>query len=275
MFSIGEFSLISRLSVKTLRYYHEEGILLPDYIDEDSGYRYYKNSSVDKAQTISMLREMEFSISDIKDIFLNYSEDVEISAYLATQKERIKKKIEKYKKIDSTINTLVEGIRRNDTNEDKYTTEIIEKDLDDIIFCGCRFKGIYSDVSTAFKKTGKEAGRFITGKPFTLYYDGEYKDKDADIEGGFPVSKTIKGNEVSSRVLPGGYAVTILHKGAYETIGKSYEKILTHIEENKLTVQLPTREIYHKGPGMIFRGNPDNYITEIRILITKESPTHG
>ena len=47
MFSIGEFSIISRLSVKALRYYHDEGILIPDYIDDETGYRYYRNASVE------------------------------------------------------------------------------------------------------------------------------------------------------------------------------------------------------------------------------------
>ena len=45
----------------------------------------------------------------------------------------------------------------------------------------------------------------------------------------------------------------------------SYAKILQHANERKLTLALSTREIYVKGPGMIFKGNPKNYLTEIQL----------
>jgi hypothetical protein len=48
-------------------------------------------------------------------------------------------------------------------------------------------------------------------------------------------------------------------------------KILQYVSENKYQVSLPTREVYLKGPGMIFRGNPKNYLTEIQMLIAAAS----
>jgi len=82
MYQIGEFSIITRLSVKTLRYYHEQALLPPDYIDEDSGYRYYNERSVERAMAITALRELEFSLSDIKEIFANCQDDADLTALL-------------------------------------------------------------------------------------------------------------------------------------------------------------------------------------------------
>jgi effector-binding domain-containing protein len=48
-------------------------------------------------------------------------------------------------------------------------------------------------------------------------------------------------------------------------LGRSYAKILQQTEERKLKISLPTREVYVKGPGMIFKGNPKNYLTEIQL----------
>lgn len=67
--------------------------------------------------------------------------------------------------------------------------------------------------------------------------------------------------------LPGGKAVSLIHKGPYETISRSYEKVMAYIKEKGYTPKLPIREIYLKGPGMIFKGNPQNYLTEIQFLI--------
>ena len=54
-----------------------------------------------------------------------------------------------------------------------------------------------------------------------------------------------------------------MHRGPYDQLGRSYAKILKQVEERKVKVALPTRELYVKGPGMIFKGNPKNYLTEI------------
>ena len=55
--------------------------------------------------------------------------------------------------------------------------------------------------------------------------------------------------------------------GEVEACSRSYEKILRYIDEKEYKVQFPSREVYIKGPGMIFKGNPDKYITEIQMMI--------
>ncbi|HVR73644.1 MAG TPA: MerR family DNA-binding transcriptional regulator [Planctomycetota bacterium] len=51
----------------------------------------------------------------------------------------------------------------------------------------------------------------------------------------------------------------------YDQLGRSYAKILSHANQLGLKLVLPTREVYLKGPGMIFRGNPVRYLTEIQL----------
>ena len=53
--------------------------------------------------------------------------------------------------------------------------------------------------------------------------------------------------------------------GRISQLGRSYAKILQQANERKLALALPTREVYVKGPGMIFKGNPKNYLTEIQL----------
>jgi effector-binding domain-containing protein len=110
-------------------------------------------------------------------------------------------------------------------------------------------------------------GRNISGNAFNLYYDSEFKEEDADIETCLPVRKGKDVDGISIRELPGGHCVSLIHKGPYETLGRSYEKIMAYIKEKGYQPKLPSREVYLKGPGMIFRGNPENYLTEIQILI--------
>ena len=265
MLTIGEFSVITKLPVKTLRFYHEQGLLIPDYIDEESSYRYYRNASVDRAEAITFLRELDFSINDIADILKNYSEDIDICSLLAKQKECISAKAAKYNEAVDRIELFLKTTKEYNMNEANRT--ILEKQIDDIIFAGYRFKGKYQEVGRAFKAVGKAAGRFISGPAMSFCYDSEYMEDNADIEAGFPLLKKVTLKGIDTHVLKGGKAVTITHYGPYETLGNSYTELFSYINEKKYSTIIPCREIYIKGPGMIFRGNPDKYVTELQVMV--------
>ncbi len=145
--------------------------------------------------------------------------------------------------------------------------QVQEKNLDAVLIAGVRIKGRYSDSSKGFAKLGKSFGRLIAGPPIILYYDNEYKEDDADFEVCFPVkqAKTVDG--ISVRELAGALCVTLVHKGPYDQMGPAYAKSLKYAREKGYAVISPTRQICIKGPGMIFKGNPKNYITEIQLPV--------
>ena len=70
------------------------------------------------------------------------------------------------------------------------------------------------------------------------------------------------------RGLSAGRFVALSHKGPYDELGRSYAKILEYVKQRNYKIETPTREIYIKAPGMIFKGNPKNYLTEIQMLLT-------
>ena len=147
------------------------------------------------------------------------------------------------------------------------TFEIEEKQVEDILVGGIRMKGKYSDCGKAFATLGRKFGRYIRGDAMLLHHDMEYKEDDADFEACLPVEKCESSGEVTVRTLPGGRCVSLLHQGPYDTLGRSYELISKYVNEKHYEIKSPSREIYIKGPGMIFKGNPKNYITEIQMMI--------
>jgi DNA-binding transcriptional MerR regulator len=97
MFSIGEFSKLTQMTVKTLRFYHEAGLLIPSYVDPETGYRYYEESHVATARAITYLRSLEFSISDIKEL-MSHEADEDILNALERQQLAIKERIRQLRK---------------------------------------------------------------------------------------------------------------------------------------------------------------------------------
>jgi DNA-binding transcriptional MerR regulator len=66
--TFGDFSRAAHLSVKTLRHYHEVGLLEPSEVDPDSGYRYYSEDQIPLAQVIRRLRSLQMPVADVKAV---------------------------------------------------------------------------------------------------------------------------------------------------------------------------------------------------------------
>lgn len=269
MFSIGQCSRITGLTIKTIRLYHERGILNPKWVDQSTGYRYFDEHNVEQARAIAYLRELEFPLADIKDILDHFEYDADILVFLEKQRKAIQLKMAQLSKIALSLDEIIKIEKEAKSMLGESTFEVGEKDLEDLEVAGLRWKGRYSETGKAFQQLGKLAGRFVNGKPMNLYYDTEYKEEEADIETCFPVRKMKESGAVSVRVLPGGRCAYLVHQGPYEHLGRSYAKIMGYIEKKGYQSLLPSREVYLKGPGMIFRGNPRSHLTEIQIMISK------
>ena len=144
---------------------------------------------------------------------------------------------------------------------------IEEKSLGRLLIATIRMRGRYSECGQAFGRIARHFGGYLCGPPFLLHYDTEYREDDANFEACFPIRqrKAVDGIEV--RELPGGSCVSLVHKGPYDELGRSYARALKYAKDRRYQVVLPTREVYLKGPGMIFRGNPKKYLTEIQLPI--------
>ncbi len=263
-YQIGDFSRISGISVKTLRYYQEYGILNPSYVDETTGYRYYDEAILEKARIIHTLKDLDFSLNDIKEILHNCEDDSEIVPYLTQKAKEISEKISTYKKMKKRLDEIVKQENQMKKYNQDNTIKII--DVPDLLVGSIRFQGKYSEVGNAFGKLFKSCGRFYAGQNFSMYHQAEYREI-ADIEGCITLKKEVKKDGITCKTLKGGKALSTIHQGAYQTVGEAYKRILDFVNQNNLKTVLPSRELYIKGPGMILRGNPQKYITELQIFL--------
>lgn len=267
MFSIGEFSKVTGLTVKTLRFYHQQGVLVPSHIDNLSGYRYYAESKIDTALIITQLRKLNFTLADIMEILSNYDDEADILDYLERQKQSVEEKMREYQEISSSLDQIIAKEKEARAAMKDATFEVEEKTVDSMLIAGVRMKGRYSDCGKGFAQIGKQLGRHICGKPFLLHYDTEYKEQNAEFEACMPVRKGTSEDGISVRELAGSRCVALLHQGPYDELGRSYARILAYTKQQGYEIETPTREVYIKGPGMIFKGNPKKYLTEIQMLI--------
>ncbi len=272
MFSIGEFSKITSLPVKTLRFYHEQGVLEPTHVDVQTGYRYYAANKIETARIITQLRKLDFPLGDIVDILRcreeeEEGEDGDILAYFERHLQSMQEKVRHYREIDRTLQQIIAEQREAQVAMKTTSYEVEEKAIDSMLIAAVRIKGRYSDCGQGFSRIGRQFGRYLCGKPFLLHHDAEYKEEDADFEACMPIRQGTSKNGIEVRELAGGRGMALLHQGPYDELGRSYEKLLAHLKEQAFEFVMPTREVYLKGPGMIFKGNPRKYLTEIQMLV--------
>lgn len=267
MLTIGQLSKLTQLPVKTLRFYHEEGVLMPASVDPDTGYRYYDVSQVETARAIVYLRGLEFSLSEIKEL-LRHPDDDDLMAILQRHQSAIKERIRQLRKAAKSLEQFI-----SEEKESRAMSQTIhdvqEKTLTAVLIGGIRIRGRYSDCGPLFGRLGRALGRFICGPPMLLHFDDEYREADADFEACLPIRQKKDIDAIAVRDLAGGRCVSLVHRGAYDQLGHSYAKVFEFINRRNYRVLMPTREVYLKGPGMFFKGNPKHYLTEIQILIAE------
>lgn len=270
MFSIGELSKLTQLPVKTLRFYHEEGLLVPAFVDPDTGYRYYDPSHVETARVIVYLRSLEFPLSEIKELLRSQGDD-DVLMILQRQQSAVKDRVKQLRKAAKSLEQFITEEKEARTVA-QTVDSVQEKVLEPLLVGGIRTKGRYRDCGPLFGRLGRALGRSICGSPMLLHYDSEYREDDADFEACMPVRRKKEVEGITARELPGGHCVSLVYRGPYDQLGRAYAKIFEYINDRKYKVLSPTREVYLKGPGMIFKGSPKNYLTEIQVLVEGGNP---
>ena len=263
-YRIGDFAIITRLTVKTLRYYHEERLLEPSRIAFDTGYRYYNGDLIYIARIIGTLRQWGFSIREIREILLEYSDDSDLVEIVQKKRTEITEKITKLKKIDKELSLLIQFEKEYENMKDNK--EIVIKDVKALRIISITYKGKYSECGNYMGKLFKVAGGKVAGKVFNRYLDEGYEEI-AEVEVCLPVKKEISHSDVEYKELPACRVISTIHVGPYDEVGRAYQRLIDYRSKYSLTKNDYSREIYIKGPGMLFRGNPRKYVTEVQIPI--------
>ena len=107
MYKISEFSKITSLTVKTLRYYDDEGILKPSYRAENN-YRYYDDKDFQRARVVILLRDLDFSIAEMSDIIAHCDSPDDLSYYLTEKQDIITQQIKKQKELIQRIDLYLQ-----------------------------------------------------------------------------------------------------------------------------------------------------------------------
>ena len=265
MYKIGDFSSMSKTTIKTLRYYEKEGLLTPTYVDLYTGYRYYETSQLVELSKIISLRQIGLSIKDIKSILQGY----DMEKILNKRKKELEENLTILNTELSKINYLLEG---NNMQNEIFVKEIPSYIIyyrDGIISDFSKIPEFVLQAGTECSKANPNIKCTTPDYCYISYLDGEYKEKDIKIRYAQAVEKTGKETDrVKFMKTDAITAVCIYHKGSYENLRDSYNIILKYIEDNGYEIIDNARECYIDGCWN--KDNVDDYLTEIEFPVKKK-----
>ena len=277
MFKIGDFSRLCRITVRTLRYYDEIGLLKPVKIDTFTGYRYYSVDQLPRLNRIAMLKSLGLSLDEIRELLDNDLPTDHIKQLLQVKQSEIKQRLNEDEGRLHQVEVWLDKINKGD----KMPTDIAlqEKDVPELQVISRRETGTYEttidkladELMEQINRPENQGRVTITGPVMMLCHEEEYKEEDADIEVVVPVSGavTVENPSFEIKTLPRCRVLSFVHRGAYNSyydIAYVYAQIYKYAEENNLELIPPDRELYLNNREEV----PENeLLTEIQFPFRK------
>lgn len=273
MLKIGDFSKLTHVSVRMLRYYDNQGLLKPSYVDPATGYRMYSVEQVPILQKIVLLRDLNFGVSEIAEVLQNLNDD-----YLV---QRLHDKIKEAEGIIESEKIRIQQIRAAVThihdNEFEKCYNVTIKSVPTYRIVSLRRKmNSYFEEGKLWVElldfVRREHIEIDNGKQnnIAIYHDKEHMDSDVDIEVCLIVKKLGKSkDDYTYRELNSVDRVAcMMVYGPYENLTRAYQSFVVWLENNQqYSIGGTARQVTiidHQDTD-----NPDEYLTEIQIPLVQ------
>ena len=271
MLKIGEFSKLSRISIRMLRYYDEMGLLVPETIDPFTGYRYYSEAQLFTAGRINALKDMGFKLCGTAELLGCWEDREALERHLLAQQEAARLQAEEAARRLRLLDTALERLRKDEPMKYDVTVKTIpERQVASVrqIIPSYDMEGSLWEIF--LKETAHM--HIQDGDPVlcsATFYDGEYKESDVDVE----IQKTVRGaypdtEHVKFKTMPAVEVASAVCRGSYEQIGEATAAVVSWVEASGWAFDGPAFFIYHVSPHET--NNPEEFVTELCYPVRKK-----
>ncbi len=270
LLSIGAFSRASQLSIKTLRAYHEAGILVPARVDQHTGYRTFHASQLPDAAVILRLRSLDLPLEQVREVVTARDPAVTariLAGHEATMRERLAD-------VTRIVSELQDGLVRPASHtpvhvrhEPHQHTLAVRGRVSEANFAEF-LEDAYGRLAAAAERTGIDP----SGPTGALYPPEIADDEAEDVEAYLPVARPIgqatgRDGVIVSEV-PAARVAVLTHAGGYDAIGDSYRQLGAWVAEHAEHAGRPVREVYVVSYSET--ADTDRFRTEIHWPINEE-----
>lgn len=268
---IGEFSKLSRISIRMLRHYDEIGLLKPACIDPDSGYRYYGVDQLPAAGRITALKDMGFGLSDVGRLTAHHDDRELLERCLLLKRAELVEEQRHAERQLRLLDTTLERLRKDEIM--KY--DVTLKTFPERYAATLRMNiPIYEMEGVLWSTLVSETAQLnlVPDEPCycsVVYHDKEFKESNVDVEA----QKTVRGSypdteHVRFRTLPKVTVASATCKGSYDQLNEVMASVAQWVQDNGYALNGPAFNIYHVSPHET--NDPREFVTEVCFPVEKD-----
>ncbi len=276
MFRIGEFSKIAQVSGRLLRYYDEIGLLIPESIDPETGYRYYNARQLPQLNRILVLKELGLSLEQIAQLLEQDMSSDEIRGMLALRKAQIEQSIQEEMARLRIVETRLQQI---DTHGLVQEPDVVLKSVPAQQFLALRevlpgMSAIRRLVQHIYTVVPSVVGHNNLSNIAVIIHSPVYDPEALDVEIGYLLTgkapKSVRLFEervLTLRELPAiDTMATLVHVGRVDDTHNGYGELGTWIERKGWHISGVGREILMQLP---LAGEEAEAVIEIQLPVSK------
>lgn len=272
MLSIGEFSNICKVSTKTLRYYAEIGLILPEKINPENGYRYYSIEQLETMLFINRLKSYNFSLEEIKTILAaEESQDKELYLALTRKKKEIEKQVQEFERNIDQLNLDIINLKQGKSIMsylESIDIQLVEVPMMYLLSIRkmvheCDFAEEYGNCYRKLFRKIADDKLTMLAPPMVLFHSAEFSPYGLDTEFAIPVKEYVTGTR---DFYPGLCLKTVLH-GSYYNLPSVYTKQREWAEKEGYESSNVLYEVYVTDPSQVSKES--ELITEIYYPVKK------
>ena len=245
--TIGDFSRVTFLSVKTLRHYHRAGLLEPAEVDPVTGYRRYTCAQIPTAQVIRRFRELDMPLDDIGRV-LRAPDQSTRSQIIADHLARLEQALVQTQRAVASLRDLLEGPAPAAVIEHRRVLATRAAAITSTVGVGdleSWYQGAVGEIVATLSAHRIAA----TGPPGGVYANELFADEHGDATLFVPVTSEVRPvGRVRSMSMPEAELAVITHFGSHADLDRSYGALATYVSEHALAVDGLIRECYLVGP---------------------------
>ena len=246
--TVGDFSRATHLSVKTLRHYHQVGLLEPAAVNPDTGYRYYAAAQIPTAQVIRRLRDLEMPVADVKAV-LAAPDALARNTLIAAHLDRLEASLAQTRTAVESLRDLLQppaaaaGVAIEHRSVPATEAAAISAVVDraDVL---AWWQGALGELQASVR-----AQRLWAAGPSAGVFGSELFQQDRGEAVVFvPVHGTVRAiGRVRPAVIPAAELAIIAHHGPLSEADLSYAKLGSYATTHEISVAGPLREYYVRG----------------------------
>jgi DNA-binding transcriptional MerR regulator len=270
MLTIGEFARLGQVSPRMLRHYDETGLLTPDEVDPQTGYRFYDVVSLGRLHRLLALRDLGFTLEQIRPLLEDGVSVEQLRGMLLLGRAQIEQNVADEQ---ARLRRVAAHLRALEGSTTVPIQDIVVKRSEPIRLAeavgtapgygaenlGPLFARLLPQVLAHLERAGARSGISVG------HYEEWSDDGSVVLHAGFDVGDqdVPSGDGVAVAYLPPVEVASVIHRGCMEGIAPAFEALIRWVQDSGYQLAGASRELYHE----FHQEDPTRHVTELQVVV--------